>query len=246
MTDDAQLSKRERARKLIAGLLAKTVANGCTEDEAAKAAAKASELMQHYNVSAADAQEVRDDVYGANRKAYSSSTARKVRHHEVIEFCTGVIATFCECRAFQTTTDIVFFGQKHDTQIAHYLLDMFRTAAETQWQLFRRRGFGDTSIYGRKGFMRGFVVRTLERFTELIEARKAGTASTGTALVVVKQQVVTERYAIYVRDAKLNLRAKRAGTIGGSSENYAAGCNAAGRVNITTGVGGSSNGRIGG
>lgn len=42
--DDATatpLSKRDRVRKLLAALLAKTVANGCTEDEAQRAAEKA-------------------------------------------------------------------------------------------------------------------------------------------------------------------------------------------------------------
>jgi hypothetical protein len=61
--EEAQLSKRERAAKLIRWLLAKTVENGCTESEAMNAAAKANELMTQYALSIEDTQEVKDEVY---------------------------------------------------------------------------------------------------------------------------------------------------------------------------------------
>ena len=47
----ATTEKRERMQSLIAALLAKTVGNGCTEQEAASAMEKAQELLLRYNLS---------------------------------------------------------------------------------------------------------------------------------------------------------------------------------------------------
>ncbi len=51
MTDTARL---DRMHQLIAGLLAKTVDNGCSEQEAASAIEKAQELLLRYNLSQAE------------------------------------------------------------------------------------------------------------------------------------------------------------------------------------------------
>src|SRR5215468_10883684 len=55
-------NKHERTRALIRDLLTKTLANGRTEAEAVKAAAKASELMTQYDLTYEDAHEVREDI----------------------------------------------------------------------------------------------------------------------------------------------------------------------------------------
>jgi len=244
--DSSKLSKRERARRLIRSLLSKTEARGCTADEAAKSAAKAAELMLQYDLSVEDAQEVRDDVYGALRKRYGAGTGRKIRRHEATDLCNA-IAAVCEVRCYFDGHEIVFFGAKQDCEIAHYLLDVFISCSEADWQRVRRdREPGvDTSISGRKGFMRGFVHRIRERLGELKtergKARQAQATSTGRELLVLKQQIVEERYRKLSKELGLvNSRRSRSGATVGA--NYNAGRASADRTNITTGVGGPVNG----
>lgn len=74
---------RERIAAIIRALLEKTVANGCTEDEAIAAAAKAAEMLAKHNLTV-DEVELRanpfarerqsfEDVVGAERPCRSST-----------------------------------------------------------------------------------------------------------------------------------------------------------------------------
>lgn len=240
-------SKRERARAVIRALLAKTEARGCTAEEAEKAAAKAAELMLAHDLTIEDAQEVRDDVYEAMRKKYGAGIGRVVRHHEAADLW-GAVAQLCEVRCYFDRHDIVFFGTKQDCEVAHYLLDLFITCSEADWQQVRidRDSDIDTSIRGRKGFMRGFVLRMRERLYALKKerecARQAATP-TGRELLVLKQQIVDERYCKVAKDLGLVTRHRyRSGAMAGT--NYDAGRASANRTNITTGVGSDHTAKI--
>lgn len=239
---ETQPSKRDRVKALIRALLAKTVAKGCTEDEAAAAAAKAAELMAQYELTFEDAQQVRDEAIGKSGKAYG----RTSRLHEATDLWYPV-SRFTTTKCYFSGPEITFFGQRQDVELAHYLLDLFVNCAEAEWQSFRRRGRGDTDIRGRKSFMRGLIHRLSERLTELRRARdaQAQAAPTGNALVVLKGQLVTERYAQHAKALRIRSSgsSRRIGVT--SAGNYQAGQAAGSRVNITTGVGGDSGKRIG-
>lgn len=66
----ASSNEPSRAKILIKlrALLAKTVSNGCTEAEALAAAEKASAIMEEYDLSYTDVEQVRDERYGARRR----------------------------------------------------------------------------------------------------------------------------------------------------------------------------------
>jgi hypothetical protein len=240
--ESMQPSKRERVKTLIRALLAKTVANGCTHDEALKAAAKASELMATYDLTYEDAQQVRDDIYGLARKQY----ARTSRHHEA----TGTWRAITELTGTRCYFDgpaIVFFGQKQDTELAHFLMDTFIASSETEWQAFRKRNkFADTSIRGRKSFMRGIVGRINERLGDIRRAREAEQAAVpegSRALVLLKNQIVNDRYAPIAKELRLISRGTR--RVGANNlHNYEAGRKSGDRVSITTGIGASAPTRI--
>lgn len=238
---ETQPSKRERVKALIRALLAKTLANGATEGEALAAAAKASELMAQYDLTFEDAQAVRDEAIGKSGKAYG----RTSRLHEATD-TWDAICDFATVKCYFIGPEIVFFGQRQDVEVAHYLMDLFINCANVEWQAFRRRGRGAaTDIRGRKAFMRGFVYRLKARLREMRRARDAHSqAATGNALVVLKGQLVTQRYNQH--EAAIGLRALRSTRIAISNDgNYQAGQAAGSRVNITTGVGGDSGKRIG-
>ena len=249
--NQTQKSKRERARDLIRALLAKTVERGASEEEAMAAAAKAAELMSAYNVSATDAADVRDDQYGYMKRQYAKSYTRRVRFHEATDLLIGSIARFCGTRSLWDGSHIGYFGQKHDCELSHWLLDLFINCSEADWQgLRKKKRFDiDPSIAGRKSFMRGYVHRMSNRLRDIREARKAqeqaAAPQSQNALVVLKQQVVQERYKQW--EVSLGgFGTKRGGYRSGAAHggNYDAGKASADRTNITTGVGSKRVGAI--
>lgn len=255
-TDAAPASKRERAMRLIRALLEKTVARGATEAEAMVAAAKAGQLMAQYNVAYREVKEVEEDRYGVRKRTYGKTK----RLHELTD-TWWYVAQFTGTECYFNYGEIAFFGQAHDTELAHYLLTMFVNVGESAWQAFRKAGKGETSIRGRKAFMRGMVWRLKERLTELTrqrqaaeraeadrqEAERRAQGSTGTSLMVLidlKARIVKERYKSH--GEAIGLRKGR-GTVrswGVGEGNYHAGVKAANAVNITTGVGQASRGAL--
>lgn len=232
-------SKRERARALIRTLLAKTVSNGCTEEEALAASAKANELLLQYDLSIEDVQEIRDDTYGATRKRYGSGQGRTRRWHEALD-AAHAVSVFTGTRAFAQGHELIFFGRRQDGEIAHFLIDLFINACESEWQAFRRRGVGDTSVRGRKSFLRGMILRIIDRLERLAAQREDSlkAAQTGRELIVVKAQIVEERLAAYFEqsNAKIQKGRKARRHFNPRSDNFAAGVAAGDRVNITAGI----------
>jgi Protein of unknown function (DUF2786) len=266
-------TKRDRARGLIEALLRKTTANGCTEDEATKAAAKASELMLAYDLTYDDVQELRDEEYSALRRKYGRGAVymrgrgvvSRTTWHEAVDTASA-ISEFTDTKIWRSGIEIVYFGRKQDCEIAHYLLDMFVATAEAEWQAFRRRGTGNTSISGRKDFMRGMIHRLNSRLREMAQSRAQqmrqaeaereekkrhspnvaigyspvhAPISARQSLVVIKKEIVKERFEEYSKDHAVKLRSGRRirRAYSAASGNYSAGRAAGDRVNITTGVG---------
>ena len=255
------LSKQERAKRLIRDLLAKTVENGATEAEASAAMAKASELMLQYDISLEDAQQVRDEVYGALRRFYARGSQARRSWHEAIDLAVP-ISKLTGTRVWREPKagEIIYFGQKQDTEIAHYLLDLCINCCETEWKAFQRAcrivrevgiEHGDTSIRGRKAFLRGMIIRLAERIEKLASDRAAALRSyaTANALVVVKNQIVEQKFDAYATERGLTLRSSGSSrrSYGTGSNNYAAGRQAGDKVSLSPGLGpsGASAGRLG-
>src|SRR3954470_21486634 len=98
----------DKLRSRIQALRAKTIANGCTEDEALSAAAKVAELLDRHDLSLSDV-ELRASSW--ERRFYE--TFRKKRIPLVA--CIGAIAHFCDCRVWREKSPAgenryVFFG----------------------------------------------------------------------------------------------------------------------------------------
>ena len=259
MTENA--SKQERAKRLIRDLLAKTAANGATEAEASAAMEKAAELMSQHDISVEDAQQVRDEMYGALRRFYARGSTARRHWHEALDLAVP-IARLTSTRVWREPAagNIIYFGQAQDTEIAHYLLDLCINCCETEWKAFQKGcrilrdvgvDHGDTSIRGRKAFMRGMINRLDERIHRLAKTRAEMLQSHATAgaLVVVKNQIVAERFETYAE--KHGLRLKKAGasrrSYGTGANNYRAGQAAGDKVSLSPGLGssGASAGRLG-
>lgn len=181
-------NNREAALKRIRALLAKTVANGCSESEAMAAAAKAGELMDRYGLTYSDLE------LKSERCQQHEATDR----HHYVELVANAIARFCHCRVWSDEGRIQYFGLPIDVLIAGYMTDLCRSAMESGFKTFLhsdQRPQGQSGRALRKPFMVAMGLRLSERIKAMamVRERTAITAD-GTSLVLVKNAVVDEQY----------------------------------------------------
>lgn len=241
-------TKRDAIILKIRALLSKTEANGCTEAEALAAAEAVDRLLAEYDLTYTDIKaEVGDDKYGARRATFAKGTNRY--QPPVASFCASQVAAFFNCKVFSDRDGfIVFFGTKDETELAQQLLALLVLTSDTEVARFLKSPDRPRHIHGRtvrKSFEIGFITRVRERLAELKQARTAATP-TGRSLVVVKDQVVTERYASFCRDKGLRLRTTNRKSVATNAASYYAGASAGQRADLGGGKLNSAQLRIGG
>ncbi len=131
-TRDADL---DRLIGRIQALRAKTVEQGCTEQEALAAAEKVAELLDRYGLSLSELDLQRQACEGT-----AVETGRK--RVGPLDDCVPSIAAFFDCRTWGEKTAggtlrHVFFGLPADVMAARYLYDLVEQAFETETALFR-------------------------------------------------------------------------------------------------------------
>lgn len=184
-------SEREKIALKIKALLEKTVENGCTEGEAMAAASKAALLMKEHDLTYKDCtnlrKEIEDEPHG--------TCGREFKVHDV-RFCCSNIADYLNCFYWRSGKNMIFFGSKTNTELAHHMVDLIRTAMDTEWARYNKRA--DHNVHGktaRKSFMMGMVNRICDRIEKLKNERVA--EATGNALVIVKDDVVNQQFTAY-------------------------------------------------
>ena len=125
----------DRLISRIQALRAKTVEQGCTEQEALAAAQKVAELLDRYGLSLSELDLQRQACEGA-----AVETGRK--RVGPMDDCVPAIAAFFDCRAWGEkgaggTLRHVFFGLPADVAAARYLYDLVEQAFETETALFK-------------------------------------------------------------------------------------------------------------
>lgn len=128
MTDQDNLSK---IKSRIRALREKTVANGCTEDEAIAAADKAAELLSRHGLV--------DEDLATDRFVFSLQLIGKRSPLEDIWFAA---ASFADCKAYYQRIDkklnLVIFGRERDVLIGEYVLDVLKGACDRAQREFRK------------------------------------------------------------------------------------------------------------
>ncbi|HEY1856364.1 DUF2786 domain-containing protein [Acidocella sp.] len=125
----------ERLVQRIQALRAKTVAQGCTEQEALAAAEKVAELLDRYGLSLGELEFRAQPCEGIGIQTNRRRTAP-------IDSCVPAIAAFFDCRVWAeraqgTALRYVFFGLRGDVTAARYLYEMVERAFETETNVFR-------------------------------------------------------------------------------------------------------------
>ena len=248
--------ERTRIIQKVHGLLSKTIENGCTEDEAMSAAAKAGELMDFYNLEITDI-EIRET---------------KCRHLEVelstsiggqLDGCIIAIGKFCDTKTWYTRGRMAypegkcsvlargaiyhFFGLEQDVEVAEYLYNILNSAIESELAAFKLSEafiLAPRKKTASKTFCRAFSTRIYTRLNAMKAERDSELAKndevmerTGRSLVLVKKDHIESEFD---RDIGIKL-SKRQNSNHTHDYNAAhAGTSAASRVSMNKGVGQSS------
>jgi hypothetical protein len=212
----------------IAKLANMTTENGASENEAMFAAKRIAELLDAHGMTISEMKDFQNE--NSVNKMETGSFGSKKKLHEV-QYCVTAIAEFFDCKVWANRgTDshkIKFFGFPQDVVAALALTEALVHAMESDYKLWFSNQ--NSEVHGktlRKNFMLGFCSRINARLKEMKLARNV--ATTGTALIVVKGQVVTEEYA------KLNMTVKKAyrSTYTSNNAAYEAGQSAGNTANL--------------
>ena len=190
----------------IKALADKTVARGCTEAEAVAAAEMVGRLLERYALTMQEV-DLRQEPC-VQREVPLGGVRRRP-----VDACVPAIARFCDCKVWLARADgearYVFFGFEPDTALAAYLFAVVGRAIKGGAAGFRegRPALAGTALRrASASFQKGMAVRVGERLTLMHAAREASVAaqrSTGTALMLVRRQVVEDAF----RGAKVRLHA---------------------------------------
>lgn len=218
----------------IAALLAKNADNGASENEAMAAMRIAQKLMEEHGVTMED---ILQNNSAANDFIREVMRTGRKNLHEVDLYCVVTIAEFCDVKVWQNKVyelgekvgvNVQFFGYTADVELAKYLREMIFRAMEWEWAKYSN----SVSNVGhkrsvRKSFLVGMAGRLCERLREL----KNQSRGTGTELIVLKNQMVTQAWAEQVNiHLKKNYAPKTVTVSNGAA--YAAGQGAGDRVSL--------------
>jgi hypothetical protein len=193
-------AERDKIAARIRALLAKTVENGCTEDEAVSAAAKAAEMLARYNLTV-DEVHLRETPFAKHAEQHDDEVGSRLwKVADGIAYMTG-------CRYWSSApgfrTEVTFFGFAHEVEIARYLLDICARAMRQEDRRLNR-------IHGllvprkRRMIILPFLDGMADRLRERIRALKPA-APTGKGLVVLRGALIDAALAdegIETRDGR--------------------------------------------
>ena len=231
MTD---IQSKIKAR--IRALAAKTVQNGCSEEEALTAINMVGKLLSQYNLSMNEV-ELRDEVCDTLKIDIGS----KVRNG--VYYALSDIAGFTDCKVWTnrvTTLKYCFFGQESDLLMVKYLYDIILSAMATELSKFKKTA-EYKGAYSKKGatssFTTGMAMRIGRRLNEMkaqMNGEEKAARGGSNALIVLKNQVVNQAY----RELGLRLKKNYGGTNIRDGAAYRSGQSAGDRVNLSRPING--------
>lgn len=192
MAEDPAL---ERLVQRIQALRAKTVAQGCTEQEALAAAEKVAELLDHHGLSLGELEFCAQPCEGIGIQ-----TSR--RRLAPVDACIPAIAAYFDCRAWAERAvgaplRYIFFGLRGDVAAARYLYEMVERAFETETDAFRASDIYREMAGERRSATTSFQTGLAQGISDKLQAMRAGRSaamrsSSGRDLVPAKAAMVDE------------------------------------------------------
>ena len=225
----------DKLKGRIQALRAKTIDNGCTEQEAIAAAAKVAELLDRHDLSLSDV-----ELRAALCERIVFQTGRKKRIP--LESCVGAIAHFCDCRVWREALPggeigYVFFGLRPDVTVAHYLADMIDNTVRTELGRYKTspaylKFRHNERALANSSFALGMIASIAGKLTAMKDARDVANRGGGREIVVLKSTTVdTELIRL-----GLTLRRASGGRRMVSPDAFDAGSAAGQALSIVTGI----------
>lgn len=193
-------------RDTIAALLRKAGDKGATEAEAAEAMRLAQRLANSEGLSIADIEADNAEAHDFLRRDIKSE---KPYLHPIDSRLRSAISRFTCTKAYAAHEDekgnrgryVVFFGHAADIELALYIRDTCIRASENSWWVYRRMqlsGRRNVDIKAERfTFFAAFCNLMKERMDEYT---RVDAKARGTDLIVLKNQLVTTRFAEYCAD----------------------------------------------
>jgi hypothetical protein len=183
----------------IRALRAKTVDQGCAEQEALASANKVAELLDRHGLSLSEIELRRQACEG-----FGIDTGR--RRRGVFDACVPSIAAFCDCKVWGETTPAgslrhVFFGLPADVEAAHFLYDLIGVTFDTETARFKTGAIYAGSETGeRRNAVNSFQTGLSQGIGGKLKAMKAerdavNRTSSGRDLVPLKTSVIDDELA---------------------------------------------------
>lgn len=156
---------RKKLLERIKAILAKTMANGCTEGEAMAALAKARELMATYEIDEKELEEVTEKPRVHRTEPNDPYEIKK-------NLCVNV-GKFTSTKAFRDRDEVICFaGKDSDIIFATWLLDtlqrfIMRELRQYQKKLIIEKGANHSNNLTSASFVAGCAYRINEKLKEL-------------------------------------------------------------------------------
>jgi hypothetical protein len=243
MPPSPNTAELDKLKSRIQALRAKTIDNGCTEDEALSAAAKVAELLDRHDLSLSDV-ELREEQ--CERAEFATGRRKRIP----IDQCVGAVAEFCDCRVWREKTAsgelrYVFFGLRADVAVAHYLTELIDGAVRSELGRYKTsheylRFRHNERHMANSSFALGMVTSIADRLIAMKAERDGVNRSNGRDLVIVKSAIVAEELA----RLDLNLRTVRTTRRLVSTTAFDAGSAAGSALAVNPGIGATAAPRV--
>jgi hypothetical protein len=188
----------ERLVQRIQALRAKTVAQGCTEQEALAAAEKVAELLDRHGLSLNELEFKAQPCEGVGIQTNRRRAAP-------IDACISAIAKFFDCRVWQERVDdaplrYIFVGLRGDVAAAQYLYEMVERAFDTETNAFRASDVYFAMAGERRSATNSFQTGLAQGIAGKLQSMRAARdavvrSASGRDLVPVKAAMVDEEMA---------------------------------------------------
>lgn len=181
-------SERERIAARIRALLAKTVENGCTEEEALNAAQKAAEMLAKYNLTVDEVQ-MRESGFSRKTETFDDDVGERLwKIAAAVAHMTG--SRYWVSAAGVRPVQINFFGFTHEVEVSRYVLEICATAMRQQERRLKvQHRLLRPAVQRRHTlpFLDGMADRLHRRIWEMKPP-----APTGTGLIVLHKQLIDD------------------------------------------------------
>lgn len=225
--------KREKVLAKIKALLSKTVENGCTEHEAMAALDVARGLMDSYEVTPEDLQDIKRETADLLRADIDSLGIKTM--------LARAISEFCDCKVWKSGKEVVYCGLPADVELAKWLTESLHTFVKAELKKHNAKfvvvGFsGPEKRRIQNGFTMGCCHRISERLDALTRKSRSRRTSNSTALVVAKGALIASKMAATgIHFGKARRTSRRV-----NHDSYGAGKAAGDKASFGRPVGGSS------